>query len=102
MKDSDQTKEKQQVEAWLKKASPRQLIDAIHERYGAYVFFGIPGEQMQKDEDLLPQSFQTCFKSPTIAEALGMADFFKHSLMQSQMNSAQTSTDVRDVTEGAT
>lgn len=91
--------EKQQVEAWLKKATPRQLIDAIHAKYGAYVFFGVPGADMEKTEELPVNSFQTCFKAPTIAEALGMADFFKHSLIQTQMSNAETKMGKRELTD---
>ncbi len=69
----------------------KELIEELHKRFDQYIFMGIPvGQKSQKIDGVeAVNQFQTAFKAPTISEAIGMSEFFKHSLISSQFSRAE-------------
>jgi hypothetical protein len=71
----------------LEEASTKELVEELYKRYDEYIFCGIPTvpDGRKPGDDY---AFQTTFKAPTIAEAIGLCEFLKASLLRSQMEGA--------------
>ncbi len=78
----------------LSECTIQELMDEIHKRYDEFVFMGII-EQKSDGGGSGQHAFQSSFKAPTVAEAIGMTEFLKHSLLESQLKTADVKTTLR-------